>query len=71
LTAISSEPLRLNPALLPDNVPPLLVKSTELSANAIIGRAKASRTIHNIRFIKLPPEVFAYFSFNFDKGQMP
>ena len=45
-TAISSEPLRLKPALLPDKVPPLFVKSTELLANAAIGNARASRTIH-------------------------
>ncbi len=51
LTAINSEPLRLNPALLPDKVPPLFVKSIELLANAASGKATTSRAIHKIRFI--------------------
>ena len=41
--AISVEPLRLRPALLPLRVPPELVKSTELLANAAIGSARASK----------------------------
>src|SRR5579863_276213 len=55
LTAISSEPLMLKPALLPDKVPPLFVKSTEFLANAAIGSARANRTMNSMRFIK-PPE---------------
>jgi hypothetical protein len=55
--SIDSEPgltPKVNPALLPDKVPPLLVKSIELLANAAIGKARASRTIHKMRFIKIP-----------------
>src|SRR4029077_16839338 len=54
LTAIRTEPLRLIPALLPVKVPPLLVKSTPpLLANAAIGRARAIRANHNMRFIEV------------------
>jgi hypothetical protein len=38
-TAMSFEPVRLIPAVLPDNVPPELVVSIEL-ANAVRGKAK-------------------------------
>jgi hypothetical protein len=48
---MSVEPLRLIPALLPERVPPLLVKSTWLVANAARGRARASRAINTIRFM--------------------
>jgi hypothetical protein len=54
---MSSEPVRLNPAELPERVPPLFVKSTELSAKAANGRAIASRAIKTMRFITVfPPE---------------
>jgi hypothetical protein len=43
--------------VLPDKVPPLFVKSTELLANAEIGSARASRTIHNTRFIEETSEI--------------
>jgi hypothetical protein len=50
VTAISSEPLRLNPAVLPLSVPPLFVKSTELP-RAATGRARVSASNQNMRFI--------------------
>jgi hypothetical protein len=52
LTAMSSEPLRLNPAELPERMPVLLVKSTE-PATAASGRAIASKAIKTIRFITI------------------
>jgi hypothetical protein len=48
---MSSEPDKLKPAELPARVPPLFVKSVELSANAAKGRAIASRAIKITRFM--------------------
>src|SRR5579859_1077491 len=55
-TTINVEPVRLSPELSPDSVPPLLVKSTELLANAVIGSARARRAMNSKRLIHLPPE---------------
>jgi hypothetical protein len=54
-TAMSSDPDKPNPAELPERVPPLFVKSTEVSANAANGRAIASRAIKSMRFITVFP----------------
>jgi hypothetical protein len=51
LTAIKVEPLRLNPELLPERVPALFVKSTELLANTNVGSARAINSNQNLRFI--------------------
>jgi hypothetical protein len=49
-TAVRVEPVRANPALLPNRVPPEFVKL----ADAVIGCATASKNSHMILFIMTP-----------------